>query len=203
MEPFYFDPMAPCFFPLSLDEPSPVKSTHFKAAGCFFNDDRYFLAGYQQTKATPRISGIGGAKNPGETPVQTALRETLEELFDLPQKLIPRELLEELETFVPPRRVVQNHSYFLVCYTFEDLETMLMILGKVYTDTPLYDTFPRTITDLLFQRKIKKESEISHLALLPFVDHPSKAPFVCTLLLADCNLILKEYATESSVAKKN
>jgi hypothetical protein len=193
MDGFYFDFLSPCYIPVTpiqLPSPPPPPIPKFKAAGCFFTDEgeRYVLAGYQQTKTIPKLSGIGGAKLSGETPVQTALRETVEELFDIEK--VPRCLLQELEVNVPPRRVVQNHSYQLVCYTFEDLELILMILASRGIKTTLYDTFPKTIHELLFQRKVRKEAEISHLALLPFVEHQGKNPLVCPLLLADMKLLL-------------
>lgn len=197
MDGFYYDFLSPCFSdfispivalqPL-LTESIPVPK--FKAAGCFFTDERYVLAGYQQTKSTPKLSGIGGAKLQGETPTQTALRETIEELFDIPTKRVPRGLIQELEANVPPRRIVQNNSYSLVCYTFEDLEAILVILGSRRLTSNLYDTFPRNLYELLFLRKIRKEAEISHLALLPFVEHAGRYPLVCPLLLADMKLLL-------------
>lgn len=196
MDGFYYDFLSPCFTEMTIRLPSvtPIEVSvlppKFKAAGCFFTDDRYVLAGYQQTKTLPKLSGIGGARMSGETPVQTALRETVEELFDIVK--VPRSLLEELEVNVPPRRIVQNHSYQLVCYTFEDLEMILLILAERGLKTPLYDTFPRNIYELLFQRKVRKEAEISHLALLPFVEHSGRNPLVCPLLLADMKLLLED-----------
>jgi len=198
MDGFYYDFTGPCFtdpYFTNPHVPQPQQPQHppkFKAAGCFFTDDRYVLSGYQQTKATPKLSGIGGARLPGETPVQTALRETVEELFDVDTKEVPRGLLKELEVNVPPRRIVQNNSYQLICYTFEDLETILGILGSRKFTSSLYNTFPRNVYELLFLRKVRKEAEISHLALLPFVEHGGRNPLVCPLLLADMKLLLAD-----------
>ena len=192
MDGFYYDFTSPCFTKPYFTNPYVPQVPKFKAAGCFFTDDRYVLSGYQQTKATPKLSGIGGARISGETPVQTALRETVEELFDVETKEVPRGLLKELEVNVPPRRIVQNNSYQLVCYTFEDLETILGILGSRKFTSPLYNTFPRNVYELLFLRKVRKEAEISHLALLPFVEHGGRNPLVCPLLLADMKLLLAD-----------
>lgn len=164
--------------------------SRYKSAGCFFTDGRYVLAGYQQNKTVPRISGIGGAKHDGESPVETALRETIEELFNI--DYIPQIVITDIKINIPPKNVFKNHSYRLVTYTFSDLDYLLKILNKHGMKSPLYNTFPTNFQDLLFNRKIDKRSEISHLALLPFVDHAKQSSFVCPLLLSDMSLLINK-----------
>lgn len=155
-----------------------------KAGGCFFTDGTYILAGYQKKKGT--ISGIGGARLPGESFVQTALRETVEELFDI--STIQRKVLEDLEIYVPPRKILQNRSYSLLLYSFEDLEMILRILSNHRVRSKLFDTVPQTVSDLLFKRKVNPNAEISHLALLPCIESLE----VCPLLLTDVKIILNK-----------
>jgi hypothetical protein len=165
------------------------QENHYKSAGCFFTDGRYVLTGYQQNKTIPHISGIGGAKEEGETPVDTALRETIEELFDI--KYIPAEVLNDIKKNIEPKSITKNYTYYLFTYTFSDLDKLLKIANDHSMKSPLYDTFPTNFQELLFTRKIDKRSEISHLALLPFVAHSKPSSFVCPLLLSDMTLLLK------------
>lgn len=80
----------------------------FKAAGVAFTNGRHVLAGYQPHKKHPSISGIGGSREHGESYMQTALRECVEELFEPPT--IPKGLLPKLAQLAP-QKVIQSGSY--------------------------------------------------------------------------------------------
>lgn len=168
----------------------------FKAAGSVFTDGKLILAGYQPRKRKPFISGIGGKKEEGETYMDTAVRETLEELFEF--KEIPEKLKEEIKSEVVPLRVVQSASYIMVVYDFDGLEQILRLIKKHNLNTPLYDFLPTTLMELLFKRKLDVSSEnlffkpeISHLALLPLVKHAKANPFVDSYFIDDMPLLLQ------------
>lgn len=169
--------------------------TKYKAAGSVFTDGKLILAGYQPKKRKPFISGIGGGKESGETYADTAVRETLEELFEF--KEIPEKLTKEIQSEVVPQRVVQSASYVMVVYDFSGLEQILKLVKKHNLNSPLYDFIPTTLMDLLFKRKLDMSStnlffkpEISHLALLPLVNHPRGTPFVDSYFIEDMPLLL-------------
>jgi len=168
----------------------------YKAAGSVFTDGKLILAGYQPKKRKPFISGIGGGKEAGETYADTAVRETLEELFEF--KEIPEKLTKEIQSEVIPQRVVQSASYIMVVYDFDGLEQILKLIKKHELHSPLYDFIPTTLMDLLFKRKLDVSSEniffkpeLSHLALLPLVNHPKQIPFVDSYFIEDMPLLLK------------
>lgn len=148
----------------------------FKAAGVVFTDGRLILAGYQPLKKKPFISGLGGSKEPGESYKDTALREMVEELFEF--KTVPPELIAELKAKCQPSRILHSATYVRLVYTFEDLESILKIINSYTPRSPLYVTFPLTLMDLLFDRKVKGKAELSHLCLLPVVKHDPRDPFV-------------------------
>ena len=152
----------------------------FKAAGVVFTDGRLILSGYQHLKKKPFISGIGGSKEPGETYTDTALREMIEELFEL--ETIPPGLIAALNK---PGRVLQSDTYVRLVYTFEDLESILKLMKSYDLTSPLYNTFPETLMDLLFLREAKATAEISHLCLLPVVKHVSHTPFVVSYFVKE------------------
>lgn len=170
--------------------PSPAISqepTPYTSAGCVFTDGKLFLAGYQPNKKRPCISGIGGSKKKGETAQQTAIRETLEELFHL--KKAPKQLMDKL-IHLPPQKIRQNGSYAMCIYSFTQLEEMLRICAACDLISPLYSTIPTTLIDLLLHRTQNKKAEVSHLCLLPLVKHSSDYPFVYVGLFRDITTIL-------------
>lgn len=169
--------------------------TKYKAAGSVFTDGKLILAGYQPKKRKPFISGIGGGKEASETYMDTAVRETLEELFEF--KEIPEKLKQEIQTHVIPQRILQSGPYIMVVYTFDGLEEILKLVKKHNLNSPLYDFIPTTLLDLLFKRKLDISSnnlffkpEISHLCLLPLVQHSKSNPFVDAYFIEDMPLLL-------------
>jgi hypothetical protein len=162
----------------------------YKAAGSVFTDGKLILAGYQPLKNKPFISGIGGKKEDGEIYQVTALRETVEELFEF--ETVPEKLIEDLMS-VTPEKVIQNGSYIMMVYNFNDLATMLKIISKYKLKSKLYDSAPLTLMDLLFKRKIELAvtPEISHLALLPLVQHEKSTPYVNSYFIEDMPILMK------------
>ena len=138
----------------------------FKAAGVAFTNGIHVLAGFQPHKKHPSISGIGGSREPGESYMQTALRECVEELFE--PKSIPKTLIPKLAG-IAPQKVIQTGSYINAIYTFDDLHAMFLIIKRAGLQSPLYKTFPKTLMELIMNRKFTSAAEISHLVLLPVV----------------------------------
>ena len=160
----------------------------YNAAGIIFTDGRHVLGGYQPKKRTPFISGIGGMKEPGETYMFTAIRETLEELFDLEN--IPEIILNELVKKLKDKPTIQNNNYISIICTFEDLNIICNLLKEHNVESRLYDEIPNILHDLIFKRKINKDSEISELSILPLVNHDKRNPFVDLYFLSDFNQLL-------------
>lgn len=138
--------------------------TDFKAAGCIFTDGNYVLAGYQP-KADYNISGFGGKRRNNETYIQTAIRETIEELFDVDP---PIYIVDYIEINLKPVYIYLNNSYIIVHYNFKDLVKILEYCQCFANKTPLYDVFPETLSDLIFNRCNYNFSEVQQLCLLPF-----------------------------------
>lgn len=161
----------------------------YDGAGIAFTDNKMILAGYQQKEEKSFISGIGGKKEDGESYLDTAVRETIEELFEF--DAIPQKLLAKIRA-MPPQRVIRNGTYIVVVYNFTDLECMLRIIKKYSLKSKLYDKFPTTLMNLVLNRKLDcaLNPEISHLALLPLVDH-KEGSFVDKYFLRDMTMLLK------------
>lgn len=138
----------------------------FSAAGCLFTDKKLVLAGYQFRHGKGVLDGIGGSREEGEKAIETAFRETLEELFDIVPSAA---LIAEMRRTFKPRSKFQTGQYICFVYNFKILEKMMVFLKGRGLRSPLYKVFPVTVTELLFSRRILP-TELTHLSLIPFVD---------------------------------
>jgi hypothetical protein len=164
----------------------PLIST-FSAAGILFTNGKHVLAGYQPHKEVPKLSGIGGLREGDEHYMTTALRETLEELFGF--AFMEDSLLAKLERKLPPVAVLQNENYVLVIMTFEQLERLLRIVKKGGPHQYLYEKFPETVADLVFQRKTTTTAEIQSFAVLPLIDYSALPGGIDTDFQTDLQLV--------------
>ncbi len=154
----------------------------FRGAGCMFTNGNVVLAGYQTKKGDITISGLGGNREEGESYIETALRETVEELFDI--KEVPSKLLEDLKGALKPLSIKGKEVdgwgiYVTVVYTFEHLLTLLKYAKKARIKSSVYETFPTTVSDLLLQRRTSKGSsppEIEYLTIIPIESDYAGAP---------------------------
>jgi hypothetical protein len=153
-------------YPNKEDFPS-IKD--YKYAGIVFTNGRHILAGYQPHKKTPFISGIGGKKNENETYIKTAIRETLEELFQITN--FPPKLLHEIQNILIGKKIILIDNYISILCTFSDLLRIIFLLEKNKIKSVLYGTLPSTLEELIFQRKKNRKAEISDLVLLPLAEN--------------------------------
>lgn len=163
-----------------------LNNTEYNASGCIFTDNNLILAGYQPTKRKPFISGLGGMKKTNEDCFITALRETIEELLEIGD--VPLSIINKIRSNIKPVKIIQNNDYIIIVYTFKDLEKILKICNK--QKSLVYDKIPIKLNDLLFNRKNIKDTEISHLCLLPVIyNHDINNPFVDKYFLSDLSLL--------------
>ena len=155
------------FFQRKKVAPEPDTLESYTSAGTIFTDDIHVLAGYQPNKKTPFISGIGGTRNRGETYLHTAIRETIEELFEVHK--FPYKLMYDIIVSLKPTRVIQNGKYVIVVFTFDHLLQIMSIIKKYNLISPMYDTLPTNMRELIFERKSYKSAEIAQLVLLPAI----------------------------------
>ena len=134
------------------------------AAGCIFTNQTHVLAALQTKRGVEKISGLGGMKKTGETYQQTALREMLEELFELK---IPDEILSLVTLHIKPRGVHLRGTYILIHYSFDQLQGILELVKPWLETTVLYERFPLNLTELILERKQSDLAEITSLCLLP------------------------------------
>lgn len=141
-------------------------------------NETHILAGYQKKK----LSGFGGKREGEETFLQTALRETLEELLDIK---VPPGLLRSVTDNIIPNKVILRGFYICVLYNFHQLIDILYLTRDYLSSSPVYTEIPRTLSDLILTRRPRETSEIGHLCLLPIVKDISIDP----LFIQDLNSI--------------
>jgi len=131
-----------------------------------FTDGKFVLAGYNPKKFY--ISGIGGKKKDNETPIHTAIREVLEELFEL--ETIPEDLKNVLYENLTFDTVFSSNGYtnFIMDFRY-DLEVFFEAISKFDVRSRVYSTIPQTLEQLLMTRIVVPEAELSHLMLIPCV----------------------------------
>ena len=133
----------------------------YQAAGCIFTDGKHVLGGYQPKGSY--ISGLGGKRIHGEDYHQTALRETVEELFDV----VPsEELLYQLQN-IPYSKHIMNGPYVALVFSFHDLKTFMDICKIYIKESILYAKFPETLEELIFNRLPREKTEVHNLYILP------------------------------------
>lgn len=162
----------------------------FRGAGCMFADQTYILGGYQNRKQFPKVSGLGGKPIGNESPYETAIRETVEELFEF--STIPTVLLNELHSILIPKTYFLNSGFVTYVFAMEQLDTFLQIVASYNLKSPLYVTIPLTLMDLILKRRIQTSftPEISHLVLVP-IAYTHTLSYLDSEYLCDIRLMKK------------
>jgi hypothetical protein len=132
-------------------------------AGILFTDQRMVLAG---SRSNGVITGIGGKKKGDETPYKTAIREMLEEIFELEE--MPETLMTEVFERIIAYDVISGAYTIFMC-SFDDLKEIIDIVRNHRVKSVVYDELPRNIEELIFNRFHCEKSEFTHLVLLPYV----------------------------------
>jgi len=133
-------------------------------AGCIFTDGKLILAGLQYKQGQLMISGIGGKRNEGETDHETAMRETIEELFNVDN--VSKDFINLLIVELPVTKICGTYTYTIYVYSFDDLQKLLSIAQTKIKST-IYETHPLSISDLLFKREYNSQAELPILCLVP------------------------------------
>lgn len=153
--------------------PIPKYPAHM-GAGCVFTDGKHILCGYQPHKKKPGITGIGGHREGTETYLETAYRETIEELFHITNTTMPVGLIDNLVRTMQPKTIKMKKGYVLVTFDFVDFNLFLKLCRKAGLRSPLYTRIPKNLLETLQLRKYDAKAEISALCLLPIVYHHGK-----------------------------
>jgi hypothetical protein len=165
------------------------------AAGFVFSNGTHILAGYQQAPTKQMLSGFGGkAEARDRSLFETAWRETVEELFDIPSDRVPPIPLALFRNEPFPLQTGGGAGgYVEFPYSFEQLECILTYLREQNLESPCYSEFPTTVHDLILRRRPQPTSEIGHLSLLLLSSSPSRIdPFFTESIRA-----VSEYHTKN------
>lgn len=155
---------------------------NFSAAGMLFQDGDRFLSGWNPSLTA--WSGFGGKRRGNETSIQTAVREVVEEIF---QVNLVREDINTLEEELSPFDFKQNGEYVVFFMNVSSLFQISVFLEKKGYRSPLYSSFPANVVDLIEARRLPEGNpyEVTHLCLLDanFSSAPVDKYFRSDLLL--------------------
>jgi len=133
-------------------------------AGILFSDKNMVLAGFNQKYF--KVTGLGGKSKEGERPTITAVREVLEELYEI------KEPIDEIVLNVHSRlcfdRTMFHPNYTIFIMNFYELELIMGIVQEYPVTSAKYEKLPSSLMELIMTRKSNTGGELSHLALLPF-----------------------------------
>lgn len=136
------------------------------AAGCLFTNGHTVLAGYQPHKKRPFVSGLGGGREGAEQYWETAFRETVEELFHVtPTPALVQALQRETGGGA---EMLMKGGYVALVLDYEQLTVVLALCREHGVRSPLYETMPGSLAELLTAKRVPhRDAEVSHLCLLP------------------------------------
>lgn len=134
-----------------------------KMAGIMFTDKNLVLAGYN--KLQDHITGFGGKKKREEKPYETALRETIEEMFEI---YLSDEQIKEICNKIVFDNLIAYKSYSLFIMSFNDLEYIINILKSYNLKSKIYEEFPNNISDLILKRKYYDRCEFDSIIIIPY-----------------------------------
>jgi hypothetical protein len=132
-------------------------------AGILFTDGNLALAGFSQHKCC--ITGIGGKPKGTEALFQTAVRETIEELFELEE--IPEALLALVCSSFKFDKLLCTSKYTTFVMPFSELDKLFLYLKMFDLKSKVYSVLPLNLMELLFTRVPSNSVELSHLVLIP------------------------------------
>lgn len=136
-------------------------------AGIMFTDGQTMLVGYKQK--TNKITGIGGKSYRIELVTKTAVRETLEELFEFEE--LPKQLVQMVHSELVFDKAICYGDYTTFVMTFVDLHKIFEIMMLFELKSKVYDTIPTGLCTLITRRKLIPEAELSYLMLLPCIEN--------------------------------
>lgn len=141
----------------------PEMEDEWHSAGILFTTDNTVFVGYKIVNDNWQISGFGGKRNEDETYIQTAIRETLEELYEAP---ITKETIEYVERRLKITKVINNNGYILVICTLNRINDFILAALNSVLYTPMYEKLPYTVALLIGERKQLFYAEFHYLAFL-------------------------------------
>ncbi len=144
------------------------KVRDYYGAGILFTNGKVVLGGISNIDGKSIISGIGGKKENNENYYECAIRETIEEIFeiDVSSDFI-RSFILDANSFVIEHEII-NRGYIVIVCNFAMLENLSKKLSCDGYKSDLFEgEIPNSYEDIIRQRKRSDNCEIKSLLLLP------------------------------------
>ena len=130
------------------------------SAGCLFIENNSVLCGYAHRYAS--YTGFGGKALALESPLQTAVRETVEELYGID---LVGTMGQDFCKVLKEYPFHERKGYFFVRCPFSAISEFYEILSAHGITSPYYKELPRNIDELISLRRPDFDAEIYDLAI--------------------------------------
>ncbi len=138
---------------------------NFIGAGILITDYKNILCGYQKyINNFNYLNGFGGKKENNESYYETAIREFIEEMYEV---TIKKELIIEIIKIIKNIKILINDDYIIIVINFTKLKDIMVFL-KDKIKSKLYDKMPNSLEELILNRKIGNNQEIKQISIIPF-----------------------------------
>jgi hypothetical protein len=147
---------------------------NYTGAGFIFYKNKHFLTGF--SSHLQKWSGFGGKREQEDkSPLHTAIRELLEELF----AINPSEMLMKWLSNIKIVSTYNRHGYILYVCDINELKWISSVLMFFGEKSPYYKKLPTDINELLTERNAPETDEVpkiefmheSTINSLPQADH--------------------------------
>lgn len=160
----------------------PEVEGNWEGAGILFTSHNTILAGYKVIDDEWELSGFGGKKLENELYYQTAIRETLEEIYEVP---VTPNIVNYVASRLKITKVVNNNGYIVVIVSLNQFKHFMLAAINFNFDTPMYKELPTSSVELIGKRDNKFFSEFPYLGFVSTKFIGSKNSPICV----DRNLI--------------
>lgn len=155
----------------------------------FIHDHRQVLCA-KGFSSRGRFSGIGGKVEPfDERAESSAIRELIEELFNI--EADPRHIAHLAKLLADGYIHPQYRTHITFYMDFSSLERLMLELKALGYISPLYASFPTTMSALVLKRKKNVRSELTDLRIVPLVKVVQQPRLYTYEFLADVTQFLK------------
>lgn len=135
----------------------------WNSAGILFTNNNTVLVGYKIIDDKWLVSGFGGKRNKDEQYYETAIRETLEELYEV---TVTKEMIEYVARRLKITTAINNNGYILIICKLNKMNEFILAGVNAICYTPVYDNLPYSVTELIGKRKDRFYSEFHYLGLM-------------------------------------
>ncbi len=133
----------------------------YTGAGILFYKNNHFLMGFSYH--LKKWSGFGGKiESQDISPVHTALREVVEEIFGID----PEQHIIEILSCIQIKKQINRKGYILYLCDIDQLLWIATVLLLYNIQSPYYSIMPISVVDIICIREAPKDAEVPSIEMV-------------------------------------